>query len=119
MPASKSASAENIPLRLRRRRDGSLALTDVEGRVNGERRVFPANHVFTPSKSIDLASAGALEMSGVIVTVRLCNATAVYRVTERRANGEIVVEIESAKVTDTPPVDAKAAAKLAALREES
>lgn len=112
------ATAENIPLRLRRRRDGSLALTDAEGRVGSESRAFPAEHVFTPTTLLSLAGVGAFAMDGDTITVSLVNAAATYRVTERRPNGEIVAVVVESSLLDPPPIDADAAAAIAAARQE-
>lgn len=113
-----AASAANIPLRLRKRRDGTLALVDADGRVNGQDRAFPAEHVFTATTALNLAGAGALTLAGDTLTVELCNAKATYKVTESRANGELVATLESASVSNAPDIDEKAAATLAAQREE-
>lgn len=118
MAAKKTASAANIPLRLRKRRDGTLALTDAEGRVSGSDRAFPAEHVFTATTALNLAGAGALALNGDTITVTLCNAGATYRVTEQRANGELAATLEKASLLDVPPIDEKAAAKLAAQSQE-
>jgi hypothetical protein len=108
MPTSTTKSkdqAENIPLRLRRRRDGSLALMDADGRPDGDERTFPRSHVFTADTALNLAGAGAFELSGDALTVRLCNATATYQVDERRANGEIAATLVSQSMSTPPPVD--------------
>lgn len=115
--ARKTPAAANIPLRLRRRRDGTLALTDERGAVDGDGRVFPESHVFPASWLI--SSGGVATLDGDTLTLTLCNASATYRIVEQDAAGNLHGELEAASLGDTPKIDEKAAAKLAAQSEEA
>lgn len=73
MPTSKVA---NIPLRLRRRRDGSLALTGANGGIDDPDREFPNPCLFLHTTLLD--SGGAMSLSDDRIVVELANARAVY-----------------------------------------
>lgn len=70
---------DDIPLRLRRRRDGSVALTDHRGVVDVEVYEVPARHLFLYSWLMGSGSSVARVLDGV-VTVTLANATLTYEV---------------------------------------
>lgn len=78
----------NLPLRLRRRRDGSLCLTDPVGRIDGDGRVFPSEHLFLFGwLNGEGASVARVELTdaGRVIRLRLANAEAVYAVVEDQA----------------------------------
>jgi hypothetical protein len=77
-------AAEGIPIRLRRRRDGSVALTDHRGVVDAPTYQLPREHLFTYAWL--LGGGAAVATPGPpgddrTITLSLANATAVYRVT--------------------------------------
>ena len=104
-----------IALRLNRRRDGSLCLTDAHSNPAGPDREFPAEHGFTYEWLANNADVARIE--GDTVTVTLANATAVYRIVNRRADA-LDLELESSELVDAPPIDEKAAAAIAAARKD-
>lgn len=68
-----------IPLRLRRRRDGTVWLVDADGRTAGE-LAFPETHAFRwvwLAQNSDIA-----RVDGGRVVVTLANARAVYEIVE-------------------------------------
>lgn len=109
----KRTAAAGIPLRLRRRRDGTLALVDADGRVGGEGRMFPAEHLFTNAWLLDSKAA---EIDGDDLTIVLANARATYRVIERTDVG-LLAEVTATELFDAAPVDEERAAKIGAERE--
>jgi hypothetical protein len=111
----QAATKETFPLRLRRRADGTLALTDGAGRITGDDRAFPPLHVFSLGQVIGPEAIARLD--GQQVVVELCNARARYNIVD---NGEttITAELAEAALSDAPPFDEKAAAKRAAERDE-
>lgn len=99
-------------LRLRKRRDGTLALTDAARQVNGPDREFPAEFVFTPT--LVMGSGGAVRLAGDRLLVELVNGRAEYAVTGVRPNGELAATLASSELFDAPPVDEAKAETVAA-----
>jgi hypothetical protein len=107
-----------IALCLRKRRDGSLCLANLDGLVNADDRAFPAEHDFQFSqigRDIDYfevdAAAGKL-------TLRLANAVGEFEITERSDSG-FHVKLVKQTLIDTPPIDEDKAAELRAARGET
>lgn len=105
-----TAPPHDIPLRLRRRRDGSLALTDANGAVSGTDRAFPPHHFFT---FLWLVGDGASVAQTTVdtVTLTLANASAVYRITEVGDVG-VSADLVSADMYDAPSIDEAEAARI-------
>lgn len=110
-----------IPLRLRRRGDGTLALADANGAL-GPDREFPDPHLFVFTwlygEGADVATVADGE-----VRLTLANASAVYRVVDNpdptTANQGVLGEVVSADYFDPPPIDeAKAEARAAEVAAE-
>lgn len=69
---------DGIPIRLRRRRDGSMALTDHRGAVDAESYQAPSEHLFLYSWLMGAGSSVARVIDGTI-TVTLANASLTYQ----------------------------------------
>lgn len=102
-----------IPLRLRRRRDGSLCLTDSYGRTSGDDREFPQTHGFTMDWLVN--NSNVARMTGDEITLNMANACALYRVTDRRADA-VDVELVESSLFDPAPIDDNASGVLDATR---
>lgn len=100
-----------IPLRLNKRRDGSLCLTDADGRAAGKDREFPTPHHF--SHEWLLANSANATMSGDTLQLELANARATYRITDRPQN-MVTAELVDSELFDAPPIDEDKAAEIAA-----
>jgi hypothetical protein len=97
------------PLRLRRRRDGTMALTDASGSMAkpGE---FPERHLFVWSW-LAQAGAGIATVEEAKITLRLANARAEYDVVGRESYG-VVATLCDAEFFPPPPIDEERAAQL-------
>ncbi len=91
-----------IPLRLRRRRDGSLCATDARGAVltpaDPTDSVFPKEHLFLHSwLTADGAQVARVEhtKAGRVIKLTLANATATYEVVEDHAE-QVAVMVRQA-----------------------
>lgn len=102
-----------IPLRLRRRRDGSLTLVDADGRWESHQRAFPTEHVFSHEWLLD--SGAAQYDDDDRLTITLANARATYRVLEHDTGG-VSAELVDHELFDAPPIDEDRAAEIAAAR---
>jgi hypothetical protein len=133
---------DGIPLRLRRRRDGSVALTDERGAVDAETYQVPSPHLFLYSWLMGAGSTVADVRVGAII-LNLANARLVYETVTadeghreafaRQINGHDdetaarmvaaftnqghVARLVSAEAFDAPPVDEAIAAERQAERE--
>lgn len=103
-----------IALRLNKRRDGSYVVLDVNGSATGPDRAFPDVHAFTYDRLLDFGPAAKID--GDQLTLELANATAVYRITERRA-ATLDVELVDESFTEPTPIDEARAEEIAAARE--
>ena len=106
---------ETFPLRLRRRADGSLALTDGAGRVTGPDRAFPPLHVFAVSQVIGPEAIARID--GQQIVVELCNARALYVIADY-GETTITARLADASLSVPPPIDETLAAKRAAERDQ-
>ncbi len=97
-----------VALRLIRRIDGSLCLSDPHGLLTGDNREFPDPHFFAYLYLATTPEA-AVAPDGGQVTLNLANAKAVYRVTGRRPDG-VDVELVDFELRDPPALDEKLAA---------
>lgn len=113
--ARNLTTAPNIPLRLRRRRDGTLALTDHRSAVDAPDYAVPAAHLFTHGWLLREAAA-ARAINGV-VTISLVNAKLTYRITELTPDGAMTT-FESGEVFDAPAIDEQLAERIVAERQE-
>lgn len=106
-----------IPLRLRRRRDGSLALTDAGGAIATDGREFPTPHLFVFGWLYGEGSSVA-KVDGDRLTLTLANAEAVYRVVPNddpvMANQGVLCELDAVELFDPEPIDEQVAAARAA-----
>lgn len=102
-----------IALRLERRRDGSVCVTDGHGSTTSPDREFPSPHGFTYDKLLELGA----ELVGDRVTLTLANGRAVYQIVERVPTG-VNVELVESSLSDPPPIDEGKAAEIAAARAE-
>lgn len=98
-----------IGLRLRIRRDGTLCLTDAEGRVAGADRAFPEEHSFT-YEFIGRNGASA-KIDGDELKLELANARATYEIVKKGDTG-VDVKLVSSELFDAPPIDEDAAAAI-------
>jgi hypothetical protein len=97
MARRKTASADNIPLRLRRRRDGALYLMDALGRTDSDELAFPSAHIFTAAWLLREGREHAA-ISGDSLTVTLANASATYAIDEIDASGNVHVTLQATEV---------------------
>jgi hypothetical protein len=104
-------AAADIPLRVRRRRDGSMALIDAARSVTSEERAFPA--AFDFGTSWLLANSGIATLAGDEITLDLCNARATYYVTGRDEH-VLHAELVDAELFDPPPIDEERAVEVVA-----
>lgn len=109
----------DLPLRLRRRRDGSLALTDASGAVAGETRQFPPRHLFLYSWLYGEGST-VTKVGEDSVVLTLANGVGTYGIIEHENPGldaqGIYCELVDASYTDLVPIDEEKAAERAAER---
>ena len=89
------------PLRLRKRRDGTLALTGPGGVVDDPERMFPQSFTFGHAWLLD--NREVVDLGDETLTLNLCNATATYRIVEHTPGG-LSVELESSDLFDAPAV---------------
>lgn len=109
-------AVREIPLRLNKRRDGSLCLTDALGRGTGDAREFPPVHVFGYQWVANVGSDVARIEDGE-VTLTLANATARYRVVDEgptAVRGELI----ESSLSDPPAIDEDKAGAIAARRAD-
>lgn len=94
-----------IPLRLRRRRDGSLCLTDANSSVTSPDRAFPETHAFRFDWMRDNKVVSVVD--GDQVKIELANGRATYRIVEGDDPSAIYVELipDSVELFDPPPVE--------------
>lgn len=106
------ADVRQIPLRLNKRRDGSVVLTNHLGIGDAADREFPPEHVFGYEW---LATGGAelARLEGDQVVLTLGNGTATYEITERGPGGVRGRLVDSA-LSDAPPIDDERAASIRA-----
>lgn len=90
-----------IPLRLNRRRDGSLCLVDALGRASGPEREFPGVHVFTYEW---IATAEGAKFEGDNIVLNFANGTATYEIVER-GGAAVRAKLVSSELTDPAPID--------------
>lgn len=102
-----------IPLRLRRRRDGSLCVANIHGTVDATTAEFPATHAF----SFDwlFANGDVVSLDGDAIRLDLANGRASYRIVNRGPGG-VEVELVSSEVFEAPPIDEAKAEQIAAAR---
>lgn len=105
-----------IPLRLRRRRDGTLALIDAEARASGDALAFPEEHLFTYRWMAQ--EPGVATREGDALRVRLVNAEATYHVREVTRDG-VVGELVDSRTHEAPPVDEEQAREIAVWAREA
>lgn len=121
MPTKKAtAGASGIPLRLRRRRDGTMALIDHRGVVDAPERAFPAEHLFN-YRWLLADGAGIVALDGEEVRVELVNARATYRISRHTTAAEdgaegVLCELVSTELFDAPAIDQARADQIAAER---
>lgn len=116
MARRRTASAPNIPLRLRRRRDGSLALTDATGAIDSDARTFPSPYVFPFSWLLGADGRRAATFTTDTVELELANAKATYAVKEQTDQG-LVCELVKSSLSKPAPVDETEAEQRQAARE--
>lgn len=104
-----------IPLRLRRRADGTVCLMAASGAVKGDGLEFPEGHLFL--HDVLARESAVMRVAGDSLQLELANGTATYRVDQGETNPQGVygVLVES-ETHDPPPVDEGKAAELAAQR---
>lgn len=99
-------------LRMRRRRDGSLCITDKNGSTTSPDRDkdLPLEHHIT--FEMLARESEIVSMKGDLITLEYANAKLVYRIVERHANG-VDVQLESCELVDAPPIDEAKAEEIA------
>ena len=112
-------AVSEIPLRLRIRRDGTLALTGPAGDVDDPSRAFPSSFLFQFSWLLANAAHVTVDAPndapGGQLRVNLVNATATYGITGQTPAGYLCELLEQ-KLTKAPPIDEKKAAAIRAER---
>lgn len=103
------------PLRQRRRRDGTMALTNANGQVADD-AVFPSPMVFQYRWLLENGTIARLD--GDTVTLTYVNASAAYKVERHLSLADDGVEgllctCTETKVGKAPPIDEKVAEKIA------
>lgn len=100
-----------IPLRLNKRRDGSLVLTNAFGVSAAEDRAFPEVHDFG-YEWLATGGAGVVQIENNQVILNLANAKAVYDIVDQFPGG-VRGELLEADYFDAPPLDETTAAEIA------
>ena len=97
---------KEIPLRLNKRRDGTMVLVNADG-ANREDRVFPPRHAFTWDY---LAGPGRafVRLEGDTIQLELLNGRATYQIDQQGPGGVSGTLVES-ELFDAPPIDEDAA----------
>lgn len=104
----EAAPEKDWPLYLRRRRDGTLVLTEPTGRVSRD-AFFPKVHEFSTKWLLENSASRVASMDAEHIYVTLGNATATYtidraRMEETKSRGYWGV-LEASDVFDAPEVD--------------
>jgi hypothetical protein len=99
-----------IALRLRKRRDGSLCLTDVDGRTSGNDRYFPEDHYLT--FDFLARNSSIITMTDTELKLSLANAEAVYEIISHDPDG-VSLHLTKSSLSEPAPIDEHVAAALA------
>lgn len=120
MSPRRAALASGPPgiLRLRRRRDGSVALVNARGQVAADDLVFPSEHPFLFRQLFERQDI--MRRDGDTIVVTLANASAVYRIgrplspeQDLTAEQGVIGVLEATELRPAPAVDEAKALALA------
>ena len=107
---------KEIPLRLNKRRDGTMVLVNADG-ADREDRAFPPHHAFTWDY---LAGPGQafVRLEGDTIRLELLNGRATYRIDQQGPNGVSGTLMEH-ELFDAPAIDEDSAALIRTQRDQA